>query len=1198
MNKSCCLKIIITSIFLSTFFSWLVPPILSQAQTSSCSEVTLHYRKLQEDYDGWGLHVWGETLEEVTWEAPLQPAGKDEYGIYWIVRMQEGSTALNYIVHKGDEKDPGPDQILEFTENGCEVWLVEGQESQFTNPETGIDALTPSLSESPSPDEHQVLLHYRQTKADYPGWGLHVWGPTAEEGVTWTEPLLPDGQDEYGIYWLVEMQEGALELNYIVHKGDIKDPGPDQNLEIELLGNEIWLIEGSGEQFTEPALAVEALTAAGVGDIKNKAQAHWLTEDTIAWPIEFGHLATYTLHYDPRGAIKVIESGLMGGEEILLEFIDDELSPKLAEKFPHLRHAIELKIPAAHLNEVPEILKGQYAISVTGPDGSILGATALQIPGVLDDLYANSDPLGVIWQGDRPQLNIWAPTAKTVSLHLFPDPDMNSQSQTHAMEYDPDSGIWKVTGEADWTNKYYLYEVNVFVRQVGTVVKNMVTDPYSLSLSTNSERSQIVSLDDPELKPDAWDTIRKPTYTAPEDIVLYELHIRDFSAADESLAENLRGTYMAFTNPDSVGMQHLSRIAESGITHVHLLPAFDIATIDENKGTWLDIDSAELSKLPPDSEEQQNAIAAIKDQDGYNWGYDPFHYTTPEGSYSTNPDGGNRIREFRQMVMALNQTGLRVVMDVVYNHTNASGQSEKSVLDKIVPGYYYRLDSNGNVATSTCCPNTASEHLMMERLMIDSLLTWVKDYKIDGFRFDLMGHHMLSNMENARSALDELTIENDGVDGKSIYLYGEGWNFGEVADNARGQNATQPNLGGSGIGSFNDRLRDAARGGNPFQGIQEQGFVTGLYTDPNELEKNPPESQLATLLDLKDQIRVSIAGNLADYPLINAEGIQITGSLANYNGQPAGYTQDPQENIVYIEAHDNETLFDAIQYKLPMNTSIEERVRVQNLGFDLVALSQGVPFYLAGGELLRSKSFDRDSYNSGDWYNQLDYTYSKNNWGIGLPPKEKNEANWELMRPYLVNPDLAPDSENILAALEHFQEILKIRHSSPLFRLQTKEEIINRLMFHNTGANQTPGLIVMSLVDDDLQLDPNYDSLVVVFNVDKQIQSFQIPKFQNLEYLLHPVQASSKDPVVKESHFDPASGTFSVPGRTTSVFVLLDQPSSPIMEETSIEQNTDTPTARATPKDIESQPSNYVWILIGIALIIVAVLTGIFRRRR
>ena len=202
------------------------------------------------------------------------------------------------------------------------------------------------------------------------------------------------------------------------------------------------------------------------------------------------------------------------------------------------------------------------------------------------------------------------------------------------------------------------------------------------------------------------------------------------------------------------------------------------------------------------------------------------------------------------------------------------------------------------------------------------------------------------------------------------------------------------------------------------------------------------------------------------------------------------------------------------------------------------------------------------------------------------------------MRPYLVNPDLAPDSENILAALEHFLEILKIRASSPLFRLQTKEEVITRLMFHNTGPDQIPGLIVMSLSDDDLQLDPNYDSIVVVFNVDKQIQSYQIPEFQNLEYLLHPVQASSKDPVVKESHFDPESGTFSVPGRTTAVFVLPDQPSSPIMAETPIEQNTDAPIATATPKDIESQPSNYVWILIGIALIIVAVLTGIFRRSR
>ncbi len=383
--------------------------------------------------------------------------------------------------------------------------------------------------------------------------------------------------------------------------------------------------------------------------------------------------------------------------------------------------------------------------------------------------------------------------------------------------------MWSVTGKPDWKNQFYLYEVEVYVPSTGKVEKNLVTDPYSLSLSMNSLRSQIVDMTDPGLQPNDWLTLEKPSLEAFEDSVIYELHVRDFSVSDLSVPEELRGTFLAFTETESNGMQHLKKMADAGVTHVHLLPVFDIASINEDKSTWITVDPETLAGYPPNSDQQQVALAPYKDQDAFNWGYDPFHYTTPEGSYSTNPNGSTRVVEFRQMVQALNQAGLRVVMDVVYNHTNASGQNAKSVLDKVVPGYYHRLNGEGAVETSTCCQNTATEHAMMEKLMIDSVVTWAKDYKVDGFRFDLMGHHMVPNMEHVRQALDALTLEKDGVDGSKILLYGEGWDFGEVAGNARGKNATQINLDGTGIGTFNDRLRDGARGGGPFNPVQEQG---------------------------------------------------------------------------------------------------------------------------------------------------------------------------------------------------------------------------------------------------------------------------------------------------------------------------------------------------------------------------------------
>jgi pullulanase-type alpha-1,6-glucosidase len=484
--------------------------------------------------------------------------------------------------------------------------------------------------------------------------------------------------------------------------------------------------------------------------------------------------------------------------------------------------------------------------------------------------------------------------------------------------------------------------------------------------------------------------------------------------------------------------------------------------------------------------------------------------------------------------------GLRLVMDVVYNHTNAAGQSSKSVLDRIVPGYYHRLNDRGAIETSTCCANTASEHNMMEKLMIDSLVTWARDYKVDAFRFDLMGHHMKRNMEAVRAALDALTPANAGVNGDSIYVYGEGWNFGEVANNARGVNATQLNMAGTGIGTFNDRLRDAVRGGGPFDGgqdlIRRQGFANGLFYDPNALNSGSP-GELDTLLLVTDGIRVGMAGNLADYSFIDRNGNLVTGAEVDYNGSPTGYTQDPQEDITYVSKHDNQTLFDNHVFKAPTATTTAARVRLQNVALSTVLLGQGVPFLHAGVDLLRSKSLDRDSYNSGDWFNRLDFTYQDNNFGVGLPVAEKNQDNWPIMAPLLADPTLLPLPEDIALSSALMRELLQIRYSSPLFRLQTKQAIIDRLTYHNTGPAQIPGLIVMSLSDDDASMDRATQRIVTLFNANDEPVDFALPGSAGAAFRLHPVQAESADALVRSASFNDAAGVFAVPGRTTAVFL-------------------------------------------------------------
>jgi pullulanase-type alpha-1,6-glucosidase len=934
------------------------------------------------------------------------------------------------------------------------------------------------------------------------------------------------------------------------------------------------------------------------GDL-SKAQAVWVLRDTIAWQVKQPKDGeTFALYYAANGGLNLSPTGVTGGDFIQLTYERATQGDVVLAKYPHLRNYAVLKLNRADLAKVPDILKGQIALVELNKAGKIIDATSLQIPGVLDDLYYNNAPLGVNYQGDVPTLSLWAPTAKSVTLHLFEDATANTD-QTQPMSRDSVTGVWSITGSAGWTNKYYLYEVEVYVPSTGKVEKNLVTDPYSISLSTNSKRSQIVNFADSVLAPQGWDSVAKSALAAPEDSVIHELHIRDFSVNDTTVPADLRGTYLAFTVADSNGMKHLKSLADAGLTHIHLLPAFDIASVNEDKSTWASADPNELAQLPGDSDQQSLLLAPFKDQDGFNWGYDPLHYNAPEGSYATDPNGSARVREFRQMVQALNQTGLRVVMDVVYNHTNASGQNANSVLDKVVPGYYHRLNADGRVEKSTCCDNTATENLMMEKLMIDSVVMWAKYYKVDGFRFDLMGHHMVSNMVAVRNALDALTLEKDGVDGSKILLYGEGWDFGEVAKGARGKNATQINLAGTGIATFNDRIRDSIRGGSPFTNVRDQGFITGLFYDPNE-DSDASNPNKYKLLGITDWVRLGLAGNLKDYELVDSRGKLTPGNMIVYNGGPAGYALDPQEHIAYASAHDNETLFDAIQYKLPFSTTPDQRVRVNNLGIDLVMFSQGIPFFHAGDDLLRSKSLDGNTYNSGDWYNKLDLTYQSNNWAVGLP--DFGRERWDLMKTMFTNPNLKMSAAEIQFAHAHFLEALQIRKSSPLFRLQTGELVKQHVTFLDTGESRTPGVIIMGL-DDRVggDIDSNYELIVVAFNALPTPTTFTSDALKDLDLQLHPIQANSVDDVVKSAAFDSATGTITLPGRTTVVYVLNQTTPEPTITPIVIATSTPAPVINPTevPATPESSPEPaetglpLTGILLGVGAALIAVIGGI-----
>lgn len=990
-------------------------------------------------------------------------------------------------------------------------------------------ALVVLASLSPLARAHAALppntarVHYHRPHADYDGWGAHEWdGATVE--TAWGSPAPPTGRDAFGVYWDVALKPGAARLGIIVHKGDQKDPGPDMFLDLAKQ-KEVWIVSGHSE-LNASAPDVSALR---FGDL-SRQKAHWVDRTTLLWNVSVPAGATVQLHASPTAALKLTTAGVTGGENFALTPDPAGPSAAIRERFPYLAGYSAFHLSAVDAAKTEELVRDQLAVSMRAADGSSGDATGVQIAGVLDDVLAWDGPLGAEWSGSGVTLRLWAPTASRVRLLLFDGPRGAAAAEAVAMTRA--GGIWSAKGPLAWKGRYYLYEVTVYTPSTGRVETVTATDPYSRGLSRNGERSLLVNLDDPATKPAGWDALAKPPLAAIEDASIYELHIRDFSASDSTVPAAHRGGYLAFTDA-SDGTRHLRALAEAGLTHVHLLPAFDFATVNEDRSTWRS--PGDLSKLPPDSDQQQAAVVHVQANDGFNWGYDPVHYGVPEGSYASDPDGFARILEFRRMVQALSGLGLRVVMDVVYNHTHASGLSDFSVLDRIVPGYYQRLNADGSVENSTCCANTASEHRMMEKLIADDLMHWALDYKVDGFRFDLMGHHMKRNLETFRDQFRALTPEKGGVDGANVLLYGEGWDFGEVQGNKRGVNATQKNLAGTGIGTFNDRLRDAVRGGNPFGDRREQGFATGLFTSPSSFSAGG-EGDRIKLLDACDRIRVGLAGNLAGYRFTNRRGEPTTGAALG----GTGYTAMPRECVNYVEAHDNETLWDKVAYAAPDAAALEQRVRMQLLALSVPALSQGLPFFHAGGEILRSKAMDADSYDSGDWFNRIDFSRTTNHWGMGLPPAGKNHDRWEFMRPRLANPALAPGRRELDLAFGAFRDFLRVRHSTPLFRLRTADDVQARVGFLNSGPAQVPGVIVMTLSDavaDRPSLGSPWKRLVVVFNARPDEVTYAYPAFAALKLALHPAQANGADPVVKRARFDAARAALVVPGLTTAVFV-------------------------------------------------------------
>ncbi|MFM5378446.1 pullulanase-type alpha-1,6-glucosidase [Aeromonas dhakensis] len=971
------------------------------------------------------------------------------------------------------------------------------------------------------PDQAVIALVDTQTSAargvtgPFANYSLHLWNndacnATAESGLNagWDDKAnTPAAVDGFGPSWVVPLSKVEGCINFIARNGDLANlTGSDMKVVFsDHPDRTVAIVAGKNEIFGSRA---EAFTAAfGVAG----ASAHLIDGNTLIW--QGGKDKPHVrLYYTESGTIKANAEGVFDFPYITLT--PTSLTAEQQAKYPHLKDAAAFALPAG--KDLKPLLKGELVAIGTDAEGILQGATLVQSAGALDALYSEAATkltYGAVVEGGNVTFRLWAPTARSVKLALFDEQHKSLGERT--MTLDEASGSWSVQGGSELVGKFYRYDIQVYHPVSRKLESYQVTDPYSLSLAMNSEFSQVVDLDDPALKPEGWDSLKAPhSQQNPADITIYEAHVRDLTGNDNSTPAEHRGKFLGLTDTDTAPVKHLQALAKSGVSHLHLLPVFDIATVNEDPTKVANIsdDFGKLCQVNPevqhskfagycssgqtieavlgdlqggDSKENpqvQELYGYLRGVDSFNWGYDPYHYTTPEGSYATNAEGSQRILEFREMVKAIKQNiGMNVVMDVVYNHTNEAGLGPKSVLDKIVPWYYQRLNpETGSVENSTCCSNTAPEHAMFAKLMDDSLVTWARDYKIDAFRFDLMGHHPKDQMVQALAAVKKVNPE--------MYFYGEGWNFGEVQDDKRFVQATQKHLAGTGIGSFSDRLRDAVRGGSPFDGgdtiRKTQGFGNGALVDANEMDG----VDRATALHQSDLVRLGMAGNLKDFILTDKDGMPKKGSDIDYNGQPAGYAQDPTEIQNYVDKHDNQTLFDNLIYKAPQGADL---VRMQGVSLATAMLGQGIPFTHAGVELLRSKSMERDSYDSGDWYNRVDYTLADNNFDKGLPRKDKDGDNYPLIEQVL-GKHVKPSGADMATMVGFYQELAELRQSSRLLRLGSGAEVIKRVDFRNTGPDQVPGLIVMT-VDDGVNagadLDPAIDGLVVMINATNAPQS-------------------------------------------------------------------------------------------------------------
>ena len=755
--------------------------------------------------------------------------------------------------------------------------------------------------------ENLLTIHYYRFDRNYNGWNVWVW------------PVDPDGNGsahEFGssrrggfVTAHIDMNSSVREIGFIIRRreGENEWAEKDRQEDIFTRARELWIIQGDPEIYTErPAVGKPPMRFA-VADTPNTV--------TVILTSRPGDYRSFSVYQDGR---KLEGTSGRGHDEQVIIDLHEPITD-----------------PSAQLTVRDE--RRRFA------DRDVT------MRGILDKYYYDGDDLGLVRTETQSSFKLWAPTASAVSVALYDNAGEynaagrvtnNETDNLHPMMPDRMTGVWSAVINGDLDGKFYLYRVEFANGRI-----NWAVDPYAKAVSANGQRGAVINL--AETNPSGWRSV-KPDFSGElQDAILYELHIRDFSIDEDSGMAN-KGKFLAFTERGTrnsagfpTGVDHIVNL---GITHVHLLPGFDFASVNE------------LTVDDPSSPNPK-----------FNWGYDPQNYNVPEGSYSTNPaDPKTRIREYKQMVQALHNAGIRVVKDVVFNHTyTVSG----SPFEATVPGYYYRTNEFGAFTDGSGCGNeVASERPMVRKFIVDSCLYWAREYNIDGYRFDLMALHDIDTMEEIS---ERLRSEVD----PTLIIYGEPWHAGGtpldeslqlLAGVQRGMN----------IAVFNDQFRGAIKGGSD---DDSRGFASGQTG-------------------------------------------QETGIVRGVRGSVDVFTGQANESINYVTAHDNLNLWDKFSISWGAQNMRENpysmidpgkplfennAVRSSVLANGIVFTAQGVPFFQAGDEFLRTKFGDHNSYESPDSINRI---------------------RWENAGTYR-------------EVVEYYQGLIQLRKAQPAFRMNSRADM-------------------------------------------------------------------------------------------------------------------------------------------------------------